>query len=57
MPRKPDPEVDLEEEIAEAEGEREEGKPMQADDTPFDPWGTEKEEADRRRDPLRSPVA
>ena len=55
MPRKPkDPEI-----VNEIEAEEEEVTevdPRQAD-TPFDPWGVEEEESDRRRDPLRSPVA
>jgi hypothetical protein len=54
MPRKPDPAVELEEEEVETE-DVPLGDPRQAD-TPFDPWGEEEEESDRRRDPLRSPV-
>ncbi len=52
---KPNPELELEDEEI-IEGEDQESGPRDTD-TPFDPWGDEEEEADRRRDPLRSPVA
>lgn len=54
MTQKPK-EADVEEPETEEEEGKDESDPRQAD-TPFDPWGTEEEESDRRRDPLRSPV-
>ena len=56
MTRKPKEEPDVESEIEAETEEIIEADPRQSD-TPFDPWGVEEEESDRRRDPLRSPVA
>ena len=52
MPRKPNADLELDE----LEIEEEEKASSPVPDAPFDPWGTEEEESDRRRDPLRSPV-
>lgn len=55
MPRKPTPDVDLEDDELEQD-EKEKSIPARDAETPFDPWGDEEEANDRRRDPLRSPI-
>lgn len=54
MTRTPNQEVGVEEDEVDKE-DIPASDPREAD-TPFDPWGEEEEESDRRRDPLRSPV-
>jgi hypothetical protein len=56
MPRKPNPEVEPDESELEIEDAPESSEAKEKD-APFDPWDDGEEEADRRRDPLRSPVA